>query len=270
MKERETKKIYDSISNVDSVFIEKAQTKEISRVPMWKKWGALAACLVLVCAAVVYFFPRENGGEIGTPGIADAPPMIYINNTLYQQSTNQASYSEKKPEFVLLGKIESDITNVQNTTTDGIPKENFQANLPIVGAEVYQYGDDIVVEMNDKYWLFVDTFSYAENTYEYIGTALSIGDISLELSATNTNIQMIENAVWTNTKKIAVSAEISGDTQVEVFLYNVEDTDNFIQTIILSKNKSEGDFTNLTSAADYVIGATLKNTGEDVILNISD
>ena len=63
-----------------------------------------------------------------------------------------------KDDFVYLGVIESDITNLQNNSngnaSDGIPKENFQANHPIVGAKVYQYGDDIVVEIKGKYWLY--------------------------------------------------------------------------------------------------------------------
>ena len=33
-------------------------------------------------------------------------------------------------------------------------KKNFQANHPIVGAKVYQYGDNIVVEFEGKYWLY--------------------------------------------------------------------------------------------------------------------
>ena len=63
-----------------------------------------------------------------------------------------------KDDFVYLGVIESDITNLQNNSngnaSDGIPKENFQANHPIVGAKVYQYGNDIVVEIEGRYWLY--------------------------------------------------------------------------------------------------------------------
>ncbi|WP_286156612.1 hypothetical protein [Parabacteroides goldsteinii] len=91
--------------------------------------------------------------------IADAAPMIYVNDTLYKQSTNQISFDELRDDFVYLGVIESDITNLQNNigagnTLDGVPKENFQANHPIVGSEVYQYGNDIVVRIEGKYWLY--------------------------------------------------------------------------------------------------------------------
>lgn len=32
--------------------------------------------------------------------------------------------------------------------------ENFQANHPVVGCKVYQYGEHIVVHINDAYWLY--------------------------------------------------------------------------------------------------------------------
>ena len=99
--------------------------------------------------------PREvlyaQGSQ--TSGIADAPPMVYVNDRLYKQSPAQTSYEEEKEEFVYLGEIESDVTNDQSPT-DGLPKRNFQANHPIVGAKVWQYGENIVVLINGKYWLY--------------------------------------------------------------------------------------------------------------------
>ncbi len=107
---------------------------------------------------------NPNDGETAQPAIAsttnaDAAPMVYVNGTLYEQNTEQISYGEMKEEFIYLGKIESDVTNNQSSSDgissfDGIPKENFQANVPIVGAEVYQYGDDVVIHTDNKYWLY--------------------------------------------------------------------------------------------------------------------
>ncbi len=96
---------------------------------------------------------------VTTTNAADAPPMVYVNGTLYEQNIEQISYGEMKEEFIYLGKIESDVTNNQSSTDgissiDGIPKENFQANIRIVGAEVYQYGDDVVIHTDNKYWLY--------------------------------------------------------------------------------------------------------------------
>ncbi len=83
----------------------------------------------------------------------DTPPMVCINNKLYQQSKEKLSYTKMKNGFIYLGKIESDITDDQ-ITTDGVPKENFQANHPIVGSEIYQYNDDVVIKIDGKYCLY--------------------------------------------------------------------------------------------------------------------
>ena len=81
--------------------------------------------------------------------------MVYVNDTLYIQSSDQKGYPEQKDDFVYLGKILSDVTNYQGDGADGIPKENFQANHPVVGCEVYQYGENIVVKINGSYWLYM-------------------------------------------------------------------------------------------------------------------
>ena len=49
---KETKKLYDSISNIDNKFIEEAQAKEINKTPVRRKWVLMAACLVLVVVGV--------------------------------------------------------------------------------------------------------------------------------------------------------------------------------------------------------------------------
>ncbi len=54
MKEKETKMLYHSISNINEDFIEearKAKTKKVKR-PAWIQWGMAAACILLVAAAV--------------------------------------------------------------------------------------------------------------------------------------------------------------------------------------------------------------------------
>ena len=78
----------------------------------------------------------------------DIAPMVYVNDTLYQIVDPQPNIADEKSAFNLLGKIESKVSSLQE------PKENFQANDDIVGAAVYQYGDNIVVEIEGKYWLY--------------------------------------------------------------------------------------------------------------------
>ncbi|MDE7325296.1 MAG: hypothetical protein K2N63_03310 [Lachnospiraceae bacterium] len=113
----------------------------------WIKWVVTAAaCLTFICVVTINYFPPNEGDIVTIPGIADAAPMVCVNGKLYKQSTGQISYHKIKSEFIYLGIVESDVTNNQ-TSTDGLPKENFQANHPIVGAEVYQYNEDIVIHM---------------------------------------------------------------------------------------------------------------------------
>lgn len=87
--------------------------------------------------------------------------MVCINGELYRDVSTQISYTELNEETAYLGKIESEISNSYGVS-DGIPKENFQANHSIVGSEVYRYGDDILIEINGKYWLY-EKFSEGAN-----------------------------------------------------------------------------------------------------------
>ena len=151
-------KLYEVLGDINEKYVSEARVSQKAKKPIWAKWGAIAACLVLVCVVATPLF-LHNNDSVTTPGIADAAPMIYVNDTLYKQSTSQTSFNELKGDFVYLGVIESDVTNFQGTNDagnylDGIPKENFQANHPIVGAEVYQYGENIVVGIGGKYWLY--------------------------------------------------------------------------------------------------------------------
>ena len=151
-------KLYEILGDINEKHVYEARAYHKAKKPIWAKWGAIVACLVLVCVVAIPLF-LHNNDSVTTPGIADAAPMIYVNDTLYKQSTSQTSFNELKDDFVYLGVIESDVTNIQGTNDagnylDGIPKENFQANHPIVGAEIYQYGENIVVGIGGKYWLY--------------------------------------------------------------------------------------------------------------------
>lgn len=140
----------------DKYLVEAVQYQKKDHPYGWAMWGTLAACLIL-CLIV-----SLNGSSLrdsrkeseGVNSAGDAPLLVFVNDTLYKQSLQQISYSEMNNEFVYLGKIESDITQNKSMMTDGVPKENFQANYPIVGAEVYRYGDDIVVQYDGQYWLY--------------------------------------------------------------------------------------------------------------------
>lgn len=127
------------------------------------KIGSLAACLIVALGVGVYFIGGNNtlntesdtgeDNNVVTSTNVDVAPMVYVNDTLFKKSLEEVYYEESLEEFVFVGKIESDITSSQ-TSTDGVPKENLQANTPIVGSEVYQYGNNVVVKVNGIYWLY--------------------------------------------------------------------------------------------------------------------
>lgn len=94
-------------------------------------------------------------GDVASSGTPDAPPMVRVNGVLYRQSINQKyPYTELPEGCVYLGKIESNVSDPQSGITDGVPREDFQANIPITGAAVYQYNDDLVVYAEEGYLLY--------------------------------------------------------------------------------------------------------------------
>ena len=152
--------LFNIIGEVDEQKVTAAgmamNTKKTSR-PVWMKWGAMVACLCLVVVGALVVPTLINN----TPVVADIAPMVCINGELYRDVSTQISYTELNEETAYLGKIESEISNSYGVS-DGIPKENFQANHSIVGSEVYRYGDDILIEINGKYWLY-EKFSEGAN-----------------------------------------------------------------------------------------------------------
>ena len=179
-----SKTISDAITNISTCYIEKAVDYTVTKKthkPVWLKWAAMVACLCLVVAAgiIVPKLINPTQDDITPPFVAEAAPMVYVNDTLYKQATTQTSYTELKEEFVYLGEIESEVINDQSIT-DGIPNKNFQANHSIVGSEVYQYGDDIVVEINGKYWLYERLEDNLNETVEFHGKLFNKADLSKE------------------------------------------------------------------------------------------
>lgn len=146
---------------------------------------------------------------------ADAPPMVCVGGRLYQRSAEQKyPYEGDEGGLVYLGKIESDVTRVPSEegsnrngagtgtadgtetdaadrtgtyVSDGVPKEDFQANHPIVGAEVYGYGDDLMIRIGGEYWLYEavgggETQSGQKGMFENVGGIACWG---ISLSAEN-------------------------------------------------------------------------------------
>ena len=96
---------FEVLGNLDDDILKGAEAPVKKKVN-WKAWKT-AACIVLAFALAVSFFPSNNDGGEASHGTADAAPMIYVNDALYKQSSDQQGYPELMDEFVYLGKIES-------------------------------------------------------------------------------------------------------------------------------------------------------------------
>lgn len=73
MREKEISKLYNSISNIDSQYIEEAQAKRKNNYPVWVKWAALAACLCFAVTGVLVWQGRPGSGKGSDSGVDGLP-----------------------------------------------------------------------------------------------------------------------------------------------------------------------------------------------------
>ena len=117
----------------------------------------------------------------------------------------------------------------------------------------------------------IDKASEAENTPNVSGHKLSEKSITFEVNPKIEGAQIADISIQTSTTIISVIAEnIAGDTEIPLFLYNAEDSNNPILYATLTAQDDSVDFTNLTSACVYKVGAEIKNSDQSVTLKITD
>lgn len=161
-------KLLQAIGKIDDELVYGAVNDTKAKKNTWIKWGAMAACLCLIVGAVFAIPNMRNinetpvGTEIDNPAPDDyyesvsAIPMVFVNDKLYVQAYDGTIISEKQDNFIDLGKITSNVLS-DEPNSDGIPTKNLQTNQAIVGCDVYQNGDDIVVYVeNIGYMVFVE------------------------------------------------------------------------------------------------------------------
>ncbi len=103
------------------------------------------------------------------------------------------------------------------------------------------------------------------------GVALKEQSVELEISPDSEGVQLSEEAILTNTKKITVTvSNISGDTEITCYLYASDNLEVAIGEVVLSADKKTADFENLTSSVSYKIGAEVSNSSDTVKLEITD
>ena len=215
MKKEEFCEIF---GDINEKYIKEARTHQKNKKFGWLKWGAMAACVCfMICAfAIPRLFEKPNNSTSG-----DLSPMIYVNNTLYRIASNQPDLSGKESQLVYLGTISSKVSSSQ------YPKENFQANDDIVGSVVYQFGEDIVVEIDGQYWSYcavldVDytanddgTYTCRGNTYKYMIEVSGIDGASQVTYIILTNNEEID---FEDVRYSLIKAEMSTGTPEFVIL----------------------------------------------------
>lgn len=121
--------------------------------PVWHKYATIAASVAIVISLIVglhinFYFRNTN-----SPIPAAIAPFICVNEILYVDTSTQVSFTAIEEQLLFIGEIESEITH-DSQKLNSLPTEHLQANHSIIGSKVYQYGEDIVVEINGKHWLY--------------------------------------------------------------------------------------------------------------------
>lgn len=128
-------------------------------------------CLMLLLGIGIWHIQNITSNDSAS---GDLSPMVYVNDTLYRCTSSQPDLTGKEGQLVYLGAISSKVSSSQ------YPQADFQANDDIVGSAVYQFGEDIVVEIDGQYWSYcavldVDyttnddgTYTCRGNTYKYM------------------------------------------------------------------------------------------------------
>ena len=60
------KRLLKALGQVDADYIEEASPTKQAKRPHWMKWGAIAACLVLICVATIHFSLAPTPGGTST------------------------------------------------------------------------------------------------------------------------------------------------------------------------------------------------------------
>jgi hypothetical protein len=116
-----------------------------------------------------------------------------------------------------------------------------------------------------------DYFNSGESTSDIEGIALDNGAVELYLDVDSDKIQVINDFLKTNTKRIVVtSSEIDESVEIELFLYAYENANEPIAYATLSGNTATATFSNLTSAMSYKVGGKINNGTTPTTLTISD
>lgn len=144
----------------DDLVLEARMDKR--RRPSWRAIVP-AACLCAVAVVAVLWLrspPMDSGNLDGEPWgynkSCEAAPMVCVGRGLYRITGEQPELEGREAEFFYLGEISSRVDSSQK------PRVDFQANDDIIGAKVYKFDENIVVDIDGKYWLYELVYNYMD------------------------------------------------------------------------------------------------------------
>lgn len=91
MKEKETLKLYNSITNIEDKYIQEAQAAKKRKKSVWLKWGIAAACLCVICVSAVTIpnifesEPMPDNGLAVIPDVVQSPIVDSEQNAEEQE-----------------------------------------------------------------------------------------------------------------------------------------------------------------------------------------
>lgn len=122
-----TKKFSEAMNEIDNKYINEAiRYKKKAKKHSWTKWGAIAACLCLVCVggfSLSYVFQNLSQGNI--PPVQEQA-FVPISSLLAENNSNSANHSEKTATvpieqymgvYVKITSVETDILSESIGTT---------------------------------------------------------------------------------------------------------------------------------------------------------
>ena len=144
----------------DDLVLEARMDKR--RRPSWRAIVP-AACLCAVAVVAVLWLrspPMDSGSLDGEPWgynkSCEAAPMVCVGRGLYRIMEEQPELEGREAELFYLGEISSRVDSSQK------PRVDFQANDDIIGAKVYKFDENIVVDIDGKYWLYELVYNYMD------------------------------------------------------------------------------------------------------------
>ena len=109
-------------------------------VNLWKhKVKKFFIYLLITCLTIYVLF------YIAAYTSPEFPPYVFVNGEAYKATVPEIPQLPDHCEF--LGEISSSVSSSK------MPTENFQANRSLVGALIYQYGANILIFHNNRYYI---------------------------------------------------------------------------------------------------------------------